>query len=43
MRTRSINTEPAWSPMVEDIYFSSDRGGNPQIYKVNLNELMLVE
>ena len=37
MRTRSINTEPAWSPDGKEIFFSSDRGGNPQIYKVNVD------
>lgn len=31
---RSIDTEPAWSPDGKTIYFTSDRGGSPQIYRV---------
>jgi TolB protein len=30
----SINTEPAFSPDGQSLYFVSDRGGNPQIYKM---------
>ena len=30
----SINTEPAFSPDGQTLYFVSDRGGNPQIYKM---------
>jgi TolB protein len=29
---RAIDTEPAWSPDGETLYFNSDRGGAPQIY-----------
>ena len=29
----SIDTEAAWSPDSSTIYFTSDRGGKPQIYK----------
>ncbi len=29
----SIDTEPAFSPDGQYIYFTSDRGGNPQIYR----------
>ena len=36
MRTRSINTEPAWAPNGKELYFSSDRGGSAQIYKVDM-------
>jgi TolB protein len=30
----AIDTEPAWSPDSKTVYFTSDRGGRPQIYKV---------
>jgi TolB protein len=30
----AINTEPAWSPDGRYIYFTSDRAGEPQIYKI---------
>ncbi|UDG82345.1 Tol-Pal system beta propeller repeat protein TolB [Candidatus Vallotia cooleyia] len=30
----SINTEPTFSPDGKSIYFTSDRGGQPQIYKI---------
>jgi TolB protein len=30
----AIDTEPAWSPDGSQIYFTSDRGGSPQIYRV---------
>jgi TolB protein len=30
----SINTEPVFSPDGETLYFVSDRGGSPQIYKM---------
>ena len=33
----AIDTEPVWSPDGQSLYFTSDRGGSPQIYKVNLN------
>jgi TolB protein len=29
-----INTEPVWSSDGQSLYFTSDRGGTPQIYKV---------
>ena len=31
---RSIDTEGTWSPDGREIYFTSDRGGSPQIYKI---------
>jgi len=34
-RSPSIDTEPTWSPDGQVIYFTSDRSGNPQIYKVD--------
>jgi TolB protein len=30
----AIDTEPVWSPDSQWVYFTSDRGGRPQIYKV---------
>jgi TolB protein len=30
----AIDTEPAWSPDSRFIYFTSDRGGGPQIYRM---------
>jgi TolB protein len=33
---RSIDTEPAWTPDGKSLLFSSERGGKPQIYRVNL-------
>ncbi len=35
-RHRSIDTEPSWHPNGEEIIFTSERGGNAQIYSVNL-------
>ena len=32
---RSIDTEGTWSPDGREIYFTSDRGGSPQIYKIS--------
>ena len=32
----AINTEPAWSPDGRYIYFTSDRAGEPQIYKIGV-------
>jgi len=32
----SIDTEPAWSENGQEIYFTSDRAGQPQIYKVGV-------
>ncbi|MCF5925532.1 Tol-Pal system protein TolB, partial [Xanthomonas perforans] len=29
-----IDTEPTWAPDGGSIYFTSDRGGRPQIYQV---------
>jgi TolB protein len=34
---RSIDTEGSWSPDGKEIYFTSDRSGGPQIYKVGLD------
>lgn len=34
---RSIDTEPSWSADGKTIYFTSDRGGAPQIYKAPAN------
>ena len=34
MQSSGIDTEPAFSPDGRSIYFVSDRGGAPQIYKV---------
>ena len=34
-RHRAIDTEP-WSPDGEKLIFTSDRGGRPQIYQVEL-------
>ena len=31
----AIDTEPAWSPDGKQIVFTSDRGGKPQIYRIN--------
>lgn len=33
---RSNNTEPFWDPSGNSLIFTSDRGGKPQIYRVNL-------
>ena len=30
----AIDTEPAWTPDGANLYFTSDRGGGPQIYRV---------
>ncbi|MEC9416004.1 MAG: Tol-Pal system beta propeller repeat protein TolB [Pseudomonadota bacterium] len=35
---RAIDTEATWSPDGEEIYFTSDRGGSPQIYKMAINQ-----
>tara|TARA_B100001741_G_scaffold104057_1_gene85694 strand:- start:12 stop:647 length:636 start_codon:yes stop_codon:yes gene_type:complete len=34
---RAIDTEATWAPNGEEIYFTSDRGGSPQIYKMKVN------
>lgn len=31
----AADTEPSWSPDGQSLYFTSDRGGSPQIYKVS--------
>ena len=33
---RSIDTEPSWMPDGKSLIFSSERGGKPQLYKVDL-------
>ena len=33
---RAIDTEPAWAPDGRSILFTSERGGKPQIYRVDL-------
>ena len=32
----AIDTEPVWSPDGKWIYFTSDRGGSPQIYRMSV-------
>ena len=34
---RAIDTEGTWSPDGRSIYFTSDRGGSPQIYRVGID------
>ncbi|MEL6869026.1 MAG: Tol-Pal system beta propeller repeat protein TolB [Pseudomonadota bacterium] len=34
-KRRSIDTEPAWAADGKSVYFTSDRGGAPQIYRVS--------
>lgn len=34
---RSNNTEPTWFPDSQNLAFTSDQGGRPQVYKVNIN------
>jgi len=36
-RNRAIDTEPGWLPDGSGLIFSSERGGKPQIYSVNLS------
>ena len=36
-RHRAIDTEPSWSPDGNSLIFSSERGGKPQLYRVNLS------
>lgn len=33
-RSPAIDTEPAWAPDGSSLYFTSDRGGGPQVYRV---------
>lgn len=37
MRSPLIDTEPVYTPDGGSLVFTSDRGGNPQIYQVDLN------
>lgn len=34
-RNAAIDTEPVWSPNGEMLYFTSDRSGRPQVYRVD--------
>lgn len=34
---RAIDTEGSWSPDGEEIYFTSDRSGGPQVYRIAAN------
>ena len=34
---RSNNTEPTWMPDGRTLVYTSDQGGRPQIYKININ------
>ena len=34
---RAIDTEGAWSPDGRHIYFTSDRSGGPQVYRISVN------
>jgi TolB protein len=36
-RHAAIDTEPAWAPDGRSIYFTSDRAGGPQVYRVGLD------
>ncbi len=35
-RNPAIDTEPVWAPDGKSLYFTSDRGGSPQIYQIGL-------
>lgn len=35
----AINTEPSWAPDGQSLLFTSDRGGAPQIYSIDLGSL----
>ena len=36
-RSAGINTEPFFAPDGQTVYFTSDRGGSPQIYRTSLD------
>ncbi|HAO55151.1 MAG TPA: Tol-Pal system protein TolB, partial [Gammaproteobacteria bacterium] len=36
----AIDTEPTWAADGRGIIFTSDRGGKPQIYRVDLDTLL---
>lgn len=36
-RHPSIDTEPSWSPDGKNLYFTSDRAGGPQVYRIGVD------
>ena len=37
-QSSGIDTEPVFSPDGASVYFTSDRGGSPQIYRMNISD-----